>query len=62
MSILSTLLGDPCYMSEDMFVMRCIRRCELVLRVHMDVVKVYNKIDACLTFHSILRFGLKFKV
>ncbi len=46
----------------DMFVMCCIGRRELMFRVHMDVVKVYNKIHACLTSHSILRFGLRFKV
>jgi len=37
------LLGDPSYMGEDMFLMHKIGRCELAPRVHMDVVRAYNK-------------------
>ncbi len=47
-------------MGEDMFVMHHGGRRELVPKVHVDVVKVYNKIHACLTSNSILRFGLGF--
>jgi hypothetical protein len=47
-------------MGEDMFVMRHGGKRELVPKVHVDVVKVYNKIHACLTSNSILRFGLGF--
>jgi hypothetical protein len=47
-------------MGEDMFVMCHIGRHELVLKIHMDVVRAYNKIHVGLTFHSILRFGLGF--
>jgi hypothetical protein len=36
-------LDDLNYMGEDMLLMHDIRRCELVPRVHMDVVRAYNK-------------------
>jgi hypothetical protein len=49
------LLGDPSYMGEDMFVICRIGRRELMLGIHMDVVRAYNKMHASLTFHSILQ-------
>ncbi len=51
-------MGNFGYMGEDMFVIHHDGRRELVPKVHVDVVKVYNKIHACLTSNSILRFGL----
>jgi hypothetical protein len=38
--------------------LRHIGRCELMFGVCMDVVRAYNKMHACLTFHSILGLGL----
>jgi len=42
-------------MGEDMFVMCYIGRHELAFKVHMDVVRAYNKMHGSLPFHSILR-------
>jgi hypothetical protein len=39
------LLGEPSYMSEDMFLMHDIKRCELAPEILMDVVREYNKIQ-----------------
>jgi hypothetical protein len=58
------LLDDLGYMGEDMFVMQRIERHELVLEIHMDVIKTYNKMHESLPFHFILRFdfGFRFRV
>jgi hypothetical protein len=47
------LLGDPNYMGECMFMMHHIKRCELVPRVHVDVV---NHTTRC----NIARFDISF--
>jgi hypothetical protein len=42
-----------------MFMMCCIGRRELALKIPMDVVKAYNKMHASLTFHLLLRLAFK---
>jgi hypothetical protein len=54
------ILDDLGYMGEDMFVMHHIERHELVLRIHMDVIKTYDKMHESLTSHFILRFDFWF--
>jgi len=40
-------------MGEEMFAMYHIGRCELVLGIHMDVVRAYKNMHVGLTFHSL---------
>jgi hypothetical protein len=40
-------------MGEEMFVMHCIGRSELVPGIHMDVVRAYKNMHVGLTFHSL---------
>jgi hypothetical protein len=45
-------------MDEEMFMMCCIGKCELVPKIPMDVVKAYNKMHASLniSFYFKVRF------
>jgi hypothetical protein len=58
------LLGDPRYMGKDMFVMRCIGRCELAPRTNLAAIVACNKMHACFflkpPFHFICLTGLRF--
>jgi hypothetical protein len=37
------LLGDPNYLSANMFIMKRIRRCEIGLNADQDAIRTYNK-------------------
>jgi hypothetical protein len=50
-------LDDLGYMGEEIFVMHHIKKCEFVLKIDLDVIKVFKKMHAC-----IFIIGLGFKV
>lgn len=60
------LFSNLGYMGKDIFMMFCIGRHELVLKVDLDVIKPYNKMHTCfakkIPFHFISFEFLKFYV
>ncbi len=52
------MFGDLKYMGDDMFVMRCIGRCELAPRGNLVIILIYNKMHVGIILKTTITYHL----